>query len=80
MSESAGSCAVARQTSVLDTLKDNYSKRQMIRREMRKDQLAQKGDSGALNTKEALELAGYRIQDGLEKLAAMQKSTVCYLA
>ena len=80
MSESAGSCAVYRQTNVLNTLKDNYAKRQMVKRELRKADLAQKGKEGALNTNEALELTGYRIQDGLEKIASMQPHTVCYLA
>ena len=80
MSESAGSCAVYRQVDVLGSLRDSYKQKQMVRRELRKDELAQKGKDGALNTDEALELAGYKIQDGLEKIAAMQPHTVCYLA
>jgi hypothetical protein len=80
MSESAGSCAVYRQTNVLDTLKNSYEKRQLVKRELRKANLAQKGKEGSLNANEKLELTGYRIQDGLEKLAAMQPHTVCYLA
>ena len=87
MSESAGSCGVCRQTSIvstqpsiMDTLKDNYRQRQIARQEARKSELQKKGDNGSLNTMEAMELAGYKIQDGLEKIAKLNADSVCYMA
>ena len=47
---------------------------------MRKNELLEKGDNQNLSTSEAMELAGYRIQDGLEKMAKLHEGSVCYLA
>ena len=87
MSESAGSCGVRRQASIvstqpsiMDTLKDNYRQRHIARQEARKSELQKKGDEGSLNTREAMELAGYKIQDGLEKIAQLNSNSICYMA
>ncbi len=87
MSECAGSCGVTRQTSIvstqpsiMDTLKENYRQRQIAKQEIRKGELQQKGKEGSLNTNEAMELAGYKIQEGLEKLAKLNADSICYMA
>ena len=86
MSECAGSCATLSQYSIisqskpLEDLKNKYDERQIAQREMRKNELLEKGDNQNLSTSEAMELAGYRIQDGLEKMAKLHEGSVCYLA
>lgn len=87
MSECAGSCGVTRQASVvstqpniMDTLKENYRQRQIAKQEIRKGELQKKGKEGSLNTNEAMELAGYKIQEGLEKLAKLNADSICYMA
>ena len=47
---------------------------------MRKSELSQKGEMGHLTTAEAMELAGYKIQEGLEKIAKLNADSICYLA
>ena len=89
MSETSGSCAVIAnsgimsrypQRSVMDDLCDAYEKRQMVKQEIRKQELEEKGENGGLTTREAMELSGYKIQEGLEKMAKLTKPTVCYMA
>lgn len=87
MSESAGSCGITRQTSIvstqpniMDTLKEDYRQRQIARQEIRRGELEQKGKEGSLNTNEAMELAGYNIQRGLEKIAQLNANSICYMA
>ena len=86
MSECAGSCATLSQCSIisqskpLEDLKNKYDERQIAQREMRKNELLEKGDNQNLSTSEAMELAGYRIQDCLEKMAKLHEGSVCYLA
>ena len=60
--------------------KVQYGLVQKNEREMRKNELLEKGDNQNLSTSEAMELAGYRIQDGLEKMAKLHEGSVCYLA
>ena len=82
MSECAGSCATLSQCSIisqskpLEDLKNKYDERQIAQREMRKNELLEKGDNQNLSTSEAMELAGYRIQDGLEKMFVKKFSAV----
>ncbi len=89
MSETSGSCAIIAnngimsrypQRTVLDDLSDAYQKRQMVKQEMRKQELEAKGENGELTTREAMELSGYKIQEGLEKMAQLTKPKVCYMA
>ena len=83
MSECAGSCATLSQCSIvsqskpLEDLKNKYDERQIAQRE---NELLEKGDNQNLSTSEAMELAGYRTQDGLEKMAKLHEGSVCYLA
>lgn len=86
MSECAGSCATLSQCSIvsqnrpLDGLKNKYEQHKAVQRELRKNELLEKGDNENLNTSEAMELAGYKIEDGLEAIANLHKNSVCYLA
>ena len=91
MSECAGSCATLSQCSIisqskpLEDLKNKYDERQIAQREMRKNELLELCQicnflRQILSTSEAMELAGYRIQDGLEKMAKLHEGSVCYLA
>ncbi len=89
MFETSGSCAIVAnrgiisrypQRTIMDDLSDAYVKRQMVKQEMRKKELEEKGENGGLTTKEAMELSGYKIQEGLEKMANLTKPRVCYMA
>ncbi len=80
MSESAGSCAIVSQRRPMDDFRDCYRQRKIAKQEIRKNELSQKGDNGNLTTAEAMELAGYKIQEGLEKIAQLNAGSVCYLA
>ncbi len=89
MSETSGSCAIVAnsgimsrypQRTVFDDLSDAYQKRQIVKQEMRKQELEEKGENGGLTTREAMELSGYKIQEGLEKMAKLTRPTVCYMA
>ena len=72
--------SLKRKECVMDDLCDAYEKRQMVKQEMRKQELEEKGENGGLTTREAMELSGYKIQEGLEKMAKLTKPTVCYMA
>ena len=87
--ETSGSCAMVShrgimprypQRTVIDELKDAYNKHKMLKQELRKQELEEKGENGKLNTQEAIELTSYKFQDGLEKMAELSKPTVCYMA
>lgn len=89
MSETSGSCTIVAnrgimprypQRTIMDNLKENYQKRQLVKEEMRKQELEEKGENGELNTREALELASYKFEEGLEKMAQLTKPRVCYMA
>lgn len=87
MSECAGSCGiqtqnriVSNQPSFTDRLKEECRQHLIARQEARKAELAEKGKAGGLNTAEAMELAGYKIEDGLRKMAELSAGSVCYMA
>ena len=80
MTECAGSCAIVSQKRPMEDLQDCWEKRKFAKQEMRKKELSQKGEIGNLTTAEAMELAGYKIQDGLEKIAKLNADSICYLA
>ena len=80
MSESAGSCAIVSQRKPMDDFKNCWQQRRIAKQEIRKNELSQKGENGNLTTAEAMELAGYKIEEGLEKIAKMNADSVCYLA
>lgn len=89
MFETSGSCAIVAnsgivsrypQRTVMDDLSDAYEKRQMVKQEIRKQELEEKGENEGLTTREAMELSGYKIQEGLEKMANLSKPHVCYMA
>lgn len=64
----------------LDFLRDAQEQRRIIQEEMRKRKLEEKGENGELNTREALELSAYKIEERLEKLALLKPHTICYNA
>ena len=87
MTETAGSCGIAsqarivsRQPDVMDSLRKGFESRRLAKQELRKAELKEKGENGGLNTTEAMELAGYKIQEGLEKIARLNANSICYLA
>lgn len=87
MSECAGSCGivsqrqiVSRQPNLMDTLAENYKHRRMLKQERRENELVQKGRDSGLNTAEAIELTGYKIQNGLNALARLNADSICYMA
>lgn len=70
----------APQRTPMDDLSDIYKKRQIVRQEIRKDDLVKKAKAGVLTKREALELNSYKMANALEKMAKMGESTVCYMA
>lgn len=90
MSETAGSMGIVpfrgtgvmphKQRDPLEPLKQAYEKRRIVQQEMRKRELEAKGQEGELNTREALELASYKLQDRVEQFSKLMPSTICYEA
>lgn len=89
MSETAGSIGLVpfrgttgimprKQRDPLEPLKQAYEKRRIVQQEMRKRELEAKGQEGELNTREALELASYKLQDRVEQFSKFMPSTICY--
>lgn len=76
----SNSFAPTKKNTLLDDLSDAYEKRRMAKQEMRKKELEAKGENSELNTMEAMELTGYKIEDALEKMAFLTKPRVCYMA
>ncbi len=65
---------------VVDDLASAYEKRQIVKQELRRQELEEKGERGELNNREAMELAAYNVENALEKIAKLGSSTVCYMA
>lgn len=64
----------------LDYLRDAAEKRRIVKEEIRKKELEEKGENGRLTTPEAIELSSYKMEEALEKLAFLKPHTVCYSA
>ena len=65
---------------VIDDLAAVYEKRQIVKQELRRKELEEKGERGELNNREAMELAAYNVENALERIAKLGSSTVCYMA
>lgn len=64
----------------MDVMKEKYERQQAIKQEIRKQELEDKGENGKLNTREALELASYKMEDALTAMAKIASPNVCYMA
>lgn len=91
MVETAGSCgmvsfrgntmfAPTQKPNPIKDLQEVFNNKRIIRQEIRKQKLEEKGNNGQLNTQEALELSAYKIQDAFEDFMEITKPTICYEA